>query len=58
MDATLTPDEMEEQIMIEADQYVPYALDEVSFDFEVQRINESNPDLVDVLLAGLEKGKC
>jgi type IV pilus assembly protein PilM len=51
MDATLTPDEMEEQIMIEADQYVPYALDEVSFDFEVQRVNESNPDLVDVLLA-------
>ena len=51
MDATLNDDEMEEQIMIEADQYVPYALDEVNFDFEVLRRNESNPDMVDVLLA-------
>lgn len=51
MDASLTEDEMEEQIMIEADQYVPYSLDEVSFDFEVQGFNESNPGMVDVLLA-------
>ncbi len=36
MPASLTDDEMEEQIMIEADQYVPYSLDEVNFDFEVQ----------------------
>jgi len=42
---------MEEQIMVEADQYVPYALDEVNFDFEVQRVNENNPEFVDVLLA-------
>jgi len=46
----LTDDEMEEQIMIEADQYVPYSLDEVNFDFEVQHINENNPEMVDVLL--------
>jgi len=51
MDASLTDDEMEEQIMIEADQYVPYSLDEVNFDFEVQRVNEHNPEMVDVLLA-------
>jgi type IV pilus assembly protein PilM len=51
MDASLTEDEMEEQIMIEADQYVPYSLDEVNFDFEVQRVNENNPEMVDVLLA-------
>jgi len=51
MDASLTDDQMEEQIMIEADQYVPYPLDEINFDFEVQRINENNPAMVDVLLA-------
>jgi len=50
MAGSLTDDEMEEQIMIEADQYVPYSLDEVNFDFEVQRINENNPEMVDVLL--------
>jgi len=55
MDASLTEDEMEEQIMIEADQYVPYSLDEVNFDFEVQRVNENNPEMVDVLLAASRK---
>lgn len=50
MEASLSEEEMEEQIMIEADQYVPYALEEVSFDFEVQGISESNPDMVNVLL--------
>ena len=47
---SLTDDEMEAQIMVEADQYVPYSLDEINFDFEVQRINAKNPELVDVLL--------
>jgi len=51
MDGSLSDDEMEEQIMVEADQYVPYALDEVNFDFEVQGINENNHEMVDVLLA-------
>lgn len=55
MDASLTDSEMEEQILLEADQYVPYSLDEVNFDFEVQRINENNPEMVDVLLAASRK---
>jgi len=50
MPASLTDDEMEGQIMIEADQYVPYSLDDINFDFEVLRINEKNPQMVDVLL--------
>ena len=29
-----TEDEMEQQIEVEADQYIPYPLDEVSIDFE------------------------
>ncbi|MGZ8164892.1 MAG: pilus assembly protein PilM [Methylobacter sp.] len=55
MPASLTDDEMEEQIMVEADQYVPYSLDEVNFDFEVQRRNEVNHEMVDVLLAASRK---
>jgi type IV pilus assembly protein PilM len=55
MPVGLTDDEVEEQIMIEADQYVPYALDEVSLDFEVQGINEVNPDMVNVILAASRK---
>ncbi len=51
MPASLTEDEMEEQILVEADQYVPYSLDEVNLDFEVQGRSESNPEMVDVLLA-------
>ena len=55
MPKALTDDEVEEQIMIEADQYVPYALDEVSLDFEIQGINEQNPDMVIVILAASRK---
>jgi type IV pilus assembly protein PilM len=55
MPASLSDDEMEEQIMVEADQYVPYSLDEINFDFEIQRINEHNPEMVDVLLAASRK---
>lgn len=55
MPATWAGDEMEEQIMLEADQYVPYSLDEVNFDFEIQGTNENNPEMVDVLLAASRK---
>lgn len=51
MPASLDEVEMEEQIQVEADQYIPYSLDEVRLDFEVQGINEDNPEKVDVLLA-------
>lgn len=55
MSAKLSEEEMEEQIMIEADQYVPYSLDEISIDFEPQGVTENNPDMVDVLLAATRK---
>jgi type IV pilus assembly protein PilM len=55
MPASLSDEEMEEQIMLEADQYVPYSLDDVNFDFEVQRVNENNPEMLDVLLAASRK---
>ncbi|MBS3963961.1 MAG: pilus assembly protein PilM [Methylomonas sp.] len=50
MPVSLSEDEMEEQIMVEADQYVPYSLDEVNLDFEVQGVSKANPDMLDVLL--------
>jgi len=47
--------EMEDQITNEADQYIPYPLDEVAIDFEVIGPSEINPDQVDVLLAACRK---
>lgn len=49
--AGLTDDEMVEQIMIEAEQYIPYGIDEVNFDFEIQNQNEIDASRVNVLLA-------
>ena len=51
MDGALSEDEMESQIRVEADQYIPYPLDEVSMDFEVQGVSENSPEKVEVLLA-------
>ena len=51
MPANLSDDELQSQIELEADQYVPYPLEEVSLDFEVLGASENNPDTVDVLLA-------
>ena len=53
MPANLSEDEMESQIQIEADQYIPYPLEEISLDFEVLNPSESDPGKVDVLLAGV-----
>ncbi len=55
MDASLSEDEMETQISVEADQYIPYAMDEVAIDFEVQGFNEKNPKRVEVLLAACRR---
>lgn len=55
MDAGLDPDEMEEQIKIEADQYIPYPLDEVAIDFEVQGVSPRNPAREEVLLAACRR---
>lgn len=51
MPAELSEDEMESQIQIEADQYIPYPLEEISLDFQVLQPSESEPDKVDVMLA-------
>jgi type IV pilus assembly protein PilM len=51
MPADLRELEMEEQIKLEADQYVPYPIDEVNLDFQVVGPTNNAPDTVDVLLA-------
>ena len=51
MPASLSEQELEAQIELEADQYIPYPLDEVNTDFQVLGPSEKNPDTVDVLLA-------
>ncbi len=55
MPAGLTDDEMEAQIALEADQYIPYPLEEVALDFEVQRPTPGREDQVDVLLAACRR---
>jgi type IV pilus assembly protein PilM len=51
MNASLKEEEMESQIELEADQYIPYPLEEVNLDFEVIGTSAKNPETVDVLLA-------
>ncbi len=51
MPAALSETEMESQIQLEADQYIPYPLEEVNIDFQVLGSSEKTPELVDVLLA-------
>lgn len=49
--ATLSEREMEEQILLEADNYIPYPLEEVRLDFEVLGTSAHDAEAVDVLLA-------
>lgn len=51
MQANLSEDDMESQIQVEANQYIPFPLEEVNMDFEILGPTEDNPDSVDVLLA-------
>ena len=47
----LADSDIESQVQIEANQYIPYPLDEVSLDFEVIGPLAGNPDMMQVLLA-------
>lgn len=51
MPSSLNDEDMESQIEIEADQYIPYPLEEINLDFEVIGPSEEGPNTVDVLLA-------
>jgi len=49
--ANLADADIESQVQIEANQYIPYPLDEISLDFEVLGPSPRNADMVDILLA-------
>ncbi|MGV6858022.1 MAG: pilus assembly protein PilM [bacterium] len=51
MAASLSEADIEAQIQLEADQYIPFPIEEVNLDFEVIGENASSPELIDVLLA-------
>jgi type IV pilus assembly protein PilM len=53
----LSEDELELQVESEASQYIPFALDEVSLDFDVIGPVENSPEDVEVLLAASRKEK-
>lgn len=55
MPAHLREHEMEEQIGFEADQYIPYPVEEVALDFQVLKPSERDPELVEVLLAACRR---
>ncbi len=49
--SNLAEADVESHVQIEANQYVPYPLDEVSLDFEILGPSPRNADLIDILLA-------
>ena len=55
MPAGLNDDDMETQLTLEADQYIPYPLDEVAIDFEVQGAAAGRANEVDVLLVACRR---
>ena len=55
MSVGLSDDAMEAQIGVEADQYIPYPLDEVALDFEIQGESDRGADQVEVLLAACRR---
>ncbi|MFM1886682.1 MAG: hypothetical protein RL026_1839 [Pseudomonadota bacterium] len=50
MPAGLRDDELEEQVERQADQYIPFPIDEVSYDYEVLGPSEKDPKSVDLEL--------
>jgi type IV pilus assembly protein PilM len=55
--AGLSEEELEVQVESEANQYIPFALDEVSLDFDVIGPVQNSPEDVEVLLAASRKEK-
>jgi type IV pilus assembly protein PilM len=53
----LREDEMEVQVEAEANQYIPFSLDEVNIDFQVIGPSVTSPDEVEVLIAASRKEK-
>lgn len=57
MNANLREEDMEAQVEAEANQYIPFSLDEVNIDFQILGPAANNDDEVDVLIAAARKDK-
>lgn len=55
--AGMGEDQLEVQVESEASQYIPFALDEVSLDFDVVGPSANSPDDMDVMLAAARREK-
>ncbi|PWB49204.1 MAG: pilus assembly protein PilM [Nitrosomonadales bacterium] len=55
--AGLRDQELEYQVEAEANQYIPFALDEVNLDFQIIGPNPNNPEEVELLIAASRKEK-
>ena len=55
MPVDLSDAEIEDRLYEDADQYIPYPLDEVALDFQVQRTSQKNPEMVEVLIAACRR---
>ena len=52
---TMNDDELADSIKFEAEQYIPFDIEEVNIDYQVMGINEANPDQMEVLLVAAKK---
>ena len=50
MPRNLNDTDLEAQVEMQADQYIPFPMDEVAYDFEVLGASEKDPESIDVLL--------
>jgi type IV pilus assembly protein PilM len=50
MPKSLGESELEGQVEMQADQYIPFPMEEVSYDYQVVGPSEKDPDMLDVLL--------
>ncbi len=50
MPRALSGAELEQQVELQADQYIPFPMEEVSYDFQVLGPSEKDPEMVEVLL--------
>jgi type IV pilus assembly protein PilM len=55
MPGKLSERDLQTQIELEAEHYIPYPLDEVNLDFQVIGASEENPEEIDVLVAACRK---
>jgi type IV pilus assembly protein PilM len=57
MQKGLREEDMEMQVEAEANQYIPFSLDEVNIDFQIQGDSPTSPDEVEVIIAAARKEK-